>query len=552
MQDENAKKYVYVDGVRHDRADLFFAYRLKRAYEEFYTVYEYGLEWEKPIAEKCFNVVTELCKSIKLDLTTGAFSLGGNIEQARAAYIELTEKLSKDIISHYEQDGTSIKADIIAKKDRIDLKELASYVFGLEKARESLSQEQKAEDEADARFYLENMDEYTTAAGFDFMRVKDIYNFFTLVDHVLTFQAIMTSYRLSKASTEEAPTKTIMDFPESEFTEAFKEMLPGILAKLQEEQKAAAENKELEKQALPVINDFLAKKIQYTHTKIDRHLFNLLEEAEDGQYNFAVDVSNINDKRKGVEVFINYMLDFSEIEESGLKLTKTINKYDKLVYTAIGSLYTEGQQFVTYPQIYDAMGGSGRPNKTDRSKIEQSIEKMSKTRLTLTNTSENQRYSNYELQEIKDNLLHCRTAKGRYKGQQCDIVEIITEPVLLTFAKKRKQVKTIPKALLQSPGSMSQVNLAIKDYLLEAIIWIKNGYRDSNRILLETIWQETGITRKDYQSDKLQLVKDILKHHTKEKYIKGYLYTGDGFFINPTERQIAEHKGCELFTGKEA
>ena len=304
-----------IDTDRQEGALLFFAFSIKRTHDALFTVYKNGLEWEKELAINYLPEIIEIAKKAQIDISTGTIApdieVNSELVELRTQYTRLQFRLNTQILKHYEQAGTSIYNDTIAKKDNISYKSISDFLKSTNEARARLPKEEVDRQLSDSKYYFERLYNYTTAANLDFVLVNDLYHYVVIIDDIYTFQTIAASAHLKKSEDDDT---TILDFIECDFVTAFKDMLPGMIEKLQEVQKAAEENKELEQQALPVINDFLAKKIQYTHTKIDRHLFNLLEEAEDGQYNFAVDVSNINDKRKGVEVFINYMLDFSEIE----------------------------------------------------------------------------------------------------------------------------------------------------------------------------------------------------------------------------------------------
>ena len=178
-------------------------------------------------------------------------------------------------------------------------------------------------------------------------------------------------------------------------------------------------------------------------------------------------MENAADKKKGREVNIMYNIDFDALEDSeAVNISKKLTPFDKRVYMAVAALYNAGNEVFSLTQIYIAMGNTGRPSKADLQKINDSLTKMMKAAIKISNEEEAKIY-NYDKIVYNGSLLPMERISGvNIKGKITEsAVHPFREPPMLTFAKKHgNQLTAVNIKVLQSPVSKTDENLQIDDY----------------------------------------------------------------------------------------
>lgn len=257
-----------------------------------------------------------------------------------------------------------------------------------------------------------------------------------------------------------------------------------------------------------------AKKIDFPLDKPNANLWKLLDE---GSRQITFDMLP---KKKAREAYIFYSIDFDAL--TGAAITKKLRPFDKLVYTAISSLFNAGNNVVSLSQIYYAMGYKGTPGAGDRAKINDSITKMNSAKITLDTTKEHAVLKNMPLYKYDGQLLPMERVTALINGKISEAaIHIFREPPLITFAKERKQITTIDVELLQSPLSKTDTNIQIQDYLLERISREKHKGKTCT-ILLETLYRETNTTTKKQKQRATPKITILLEYFQEKKFIKGY------------------------------
>lgn len=257
-----------------------------------------------------------------------------------------------------------------------------------------------------------------------------------------------------------------------------------------------------------------AKKIDFPLDKPNANLWKLLDE---GSRQITFDMLP---KKKAREAYIFYSIDFDAL--TGAAITKKLRPFDKLVYTAISSLFNAGNNVVSLSQIYYAMGYKGTPGAGDRAKINDSITKMNSAKITLDTTKEHAVLKNMPLYKYDGQLLPMERVTALINGKISEAaIHIFREPPLITFAKERKQITTIDVELLQSPLSKTDTNIQIQDYLLERISREKHKGKTCT-ILLETLYRETNTTTKKQKQRATPKIKILLEYFQGKEFIKGY------------------------------
>ena len=227
-------------------------------------------------------------------------------------------------------------------------------------------------------------------------------------------------------------------------------------------------------------------------------------------------------------------IDFDALEDSeAVNISKKLTPFDKRVYMAVAALYNAGNEVFSLTQIYIAMGNTGRPSKADLQKISDSLTKMMKAAIKISNEEEAKIY-NYDKIVYNGSLLPMERISGvNIKGKITEsAVHPFREPPMLTFAKKHgNQLTAVNIKVLQSPVSKTDENLQIDDYLIERISKAKSSTL-SKKILIKSICENANITSKKQQSRLPEKLARFLDHYKESNFIKGYTLTKDSIIID--------------------
>ncbi len=275
-----------------------------------------------------------------------------------------------------------------------------------------------------------------------------------------------------------------------------------------------------------------ADSVEYPLDKPNSNIWKLLEKDTAGQLAF-----NLAKKGSNAKLLAYYSIDFDELKD--IKITKRLLMFDKLVYIAISALFNAGNNIITLPQIYYAMGYKGTPGTADRNKINDSITKMMGAKIFFDNKEEANKYKKYDRFLYDGPLLPVERGTAIVNGQMMDVViHIFREPPMVTFAKQRKQITTLDIKLLQAPVSKTDGNLQIQDYLLERISKAKNTDSKTCRILFDTLYKNTGIKAKPKteaeKSAKRRApdkIRKYLTHYKSHAFISDFSLDADGLTV---------------------
>ncbi len=199
-------------------------------------------------------------------------------------------------------------------------------------------------------------------------------------------------------------------------------------------------------------------------------------------------------------------VDLSELEESGLKITRQIDEYDERVYMAVSSLYRYQGDVMTVDQIYYAMGYDSVPNATQRKKINDSLTKMSFAHLFIDNQDEADQLQGRQHYRYDAALLpmeRCTVDVNGHKSQTG--IHLFREPPATTFAIGRNQYTTANRRILQTGLSATPINLKLESYLRRWAARQRNGSMDNKKVTFAHIFEVCGIKSK---SDKSRVKND--------------------------------------------
>ena len=230
------------------------------------------------------------------------------------------------------------------------------------------------------------------------------------------------------------------------------------------------------------------------------------------------------DSRKGKQASILLLLDFAAL--NGVNISRELTVYDKWVWNACANLKEQGHDVITAEQIYKAMGNTGKPNAKTKEKIMESVETISRARVTIDTTEEHELYPKYERIKATFPLLATETCTAYARGQIVEsAIKIIDSPKLFAFAENRQQVTRLPLNVLDSPVSKTDDNLLLSDYLLTRISKMRNSKYITRTILLDTIYQKCGIDSRMKKSRLPEKIERILNHYKELEWIKDFKIT---------------------------
>ena len=289
----------------------------------------------------------------------------------------------------------------------------------------------------------------------------------------------------------------------------------------------------------PRINSASLKKVDYPIDKINRGIWDDLSQAPknlNGQIMFATEKRG-SDK----EATVLFSINFDDLEKvEGLKLTKQLTAFDKRVYIAVSSFFSQGGEYMSLTQIFTARGGRGKATPDKKKKIDESLTKMGATRIYVDNTFEvgvNKKYNKFKY----DASLLPFERKSAYINNNLveSAIHPFREPPLTTFARERKQITTVTRKLLEIPLNQTEDNLKLEDYLIETIASMKNPHNKlSHKILYSTVYRKCKIdgpgenNKKARQRTPEKIIK-CLDHFKEQEFIKDFKETanGDGIII---------------------
>lgn len=282
------------------------------------------------------------------------------------------------------------------------------------------------------------------------------------------------------------------------------------------------------KTATPAATITRATKIEMPVDKVNSVIWSLIKVDTQGQ--LAIKTEKQGSKK---EISILYSINFDELPDN-VKITKRLDAFDKRVYIAVSALFNAGNNFITLTQIHYAMGNKTRPAQNQLKKINDAIRKMNGAFITINNIQEIEAKYNYPAYKYEGSLLPLERMEASVNGQLSEAaIHIFREPPMLTFAKQRQQITTIPVKLLQSPVSKTDDNLRLEDYLLDRICRAARGKtgKTQERILYKKLYEKAGITTTKQKLRAPGKIERYLEFYVSEGFIKSYTTDSDGLTV---------------------
>lgn len=259
----------------------------------------------------------------------------------------------------------------------------------------------------------------------------------------------------------------------------------------------------------------------------------VIRKIYDGETDFTDGIQPVDispKKQKGKFIVPVELVFVSPGTEEGLQIQKHLTPFDKQVQTGIFTLLENGYTAFSAKQVYEVFAGKTTTSPQAIGHVTRSINKQRTTLISIDWTAHakmnglpvDQQQGDYIATE--ENLLLLRRVKLRCNGQELDGYSVIEEPILYRYAKQVGQLSTIDRKLLDVPVNNTEVNIILKNELLERIdIMKKRKSKISNNIAFETLYKLAGVGEDRIERGRIRTaVEKMLQTWKKEGFISGY------------------------------
>lgn len=303
------------------------------------------------------------------------------------------------------------------------------------------------------------------------------------------------------------------------------------------------------------------------HTMPNNKLTNEMQRGIIGDGPQELIVSSRATRGKPAEITA-YTIVTYEGEDGLVKSTKSLTEYDRQVGDTLASLWLYGDpnHIITPEIVYRNLTQrtqSETPSPQQIGAVTRSIEKMRRVHVYVDASEEMRKrgiIGDGQQVIFDDFIISLRAITVKSSGRTFKAYKMQSEPVLLSYSKMTKQLITTNADLLDvkkvddrgrittTSIANTESRIAVKGYLLRRIEVIRNDIvktaekqRKENArakrageppkqikpeqeptILFDTLFEETGITKKDAQTDTRKYVFEVLDFYKAKGRIKAY------------------------------
>lgn len=225
--------------------------------------------------------------------------------------------------------------------------------------------------------------------------------------------------------------------------------------------------------------------------KVSMKLFTAFQEFENGNA-----LVNTGTSRKPAAVSVQIMYD-----DGDNSTLPPLTLYEKAVLNGLCTLWEAGRQgpnelYFTPDMLYKAMTGNKKAKiREEREKeLDKTIWKLASYKVTINAESEQKMYKDPIPYRVKGHLIDIRQAETdvTINGQKVPtLYRMSTEPILYTYAKRKKQINQVPIKIINVPVNQTDSVIALKNYLLWRISWNTAG--NSVTVRYDAIFKALGI-----------------------------------------------------------
>lgn len=245
---------------------------------------------------------------------------------------------------------------------------------------------------------------------------------------------------------------------------------------------------------------------------------------------FPVTVAGAQPKKNIAEAISYVTTDFTQMEGVNFPRNKSFTPFDKAVLNAAISLYDARNACFTIDDLYKVLTGdsSARVQPEMRKAIAESMTLLARTWVDIEMSDEAQRYG-YDKGRMSGTVLSLRGLTVERRGVQVNAYRINETPILFEYAQHKNQIGRVSVKRLKTPGRTSKETIALTDYLLQAIEYMKTGKRGrtiSYETMFDRLGNFDGMTSKaqyNKRTKMYELVRSILSEWITQGYIKGFV-----------------------------
>jgi len=274
-------------------------------------------------------------------------------------------------------------------------------------------------------------------------------------------------------------------------------------------------------------------RIRKVYYKPDNKLVNTMAKGEVlCNENFNLRINNENKKEILTKVSLNYDDENIQIYDKNKRFTP----YDRTVHNAVCSLFEAGNTNFTPDQVYRAMNGLDDQQYVSPQAvgaITRSLDKQRRIYAKVDYTNEAKAYrKDVNSCIVEDYILSAKKITLEAGGQRVTGYKLNSKPILYQYAQVSGQVLTVPSKLLNTKDVIKSTPevIIIREYLIRRIEVMKKNKDQSNRILLDSVYEE--IDQPEPTKEKAKKVRDtiekLLSKFILEKYIKGFEFYKEG------------------------
>lgn len=279
---------------------------------------------------------------------------------------------------------------------------------------------------------------------------------------------------------------------------------------------------------------------------------------EDGEpvYLMGIEQASAVEKKKNISVPVYITMTGAD----DMEVSKPVTALDLAVISAVGSVYhavkkqNQAQEvYVTTAEIWRLLNGyaindaTAKPHDKQLARIQKSIERQSVNRVSIDFTAEAERRQieidgeRIKKGILKGNMLQTQAVEiETEKRQRIVSYKIMAEPILYRYNVTKKNLQLVDPDLLQTGRYLKETAgvIEVRLYLINQIQLMKDKKRNNKRILINTIYEKTGLqkpekrvqpkqVRKARAQDR-QKLEAILKALKTKHFINGYKTVTEG------------------------
>lgn len=224
-------------------------------------------------------------------------------------------------------------------------------------------------------------------------------------------------------------------------------------------------------------------------------------------FNFPVDV-----RLKGSAEAINVIYSQS----------RDITPYERKIERAVAELMIEsGQNTFTLNQIYHAMGNRSNINPRIEENMLAALHNLRHTDIFIDNYQEHTTYGKAFV-KYDGAAVSWQRANAYINGKFSDVIKFDHVPPRVRFGVDRYQYTKFPLEAWATPVRLTDMNMAIEEYLLQRIGTMRSKKQRIKNILLPTIYDHVKADTKAKRHRAAEAIGKFIKHFSEIEIIDGF------------------------------